>query len=463
MRTLLWIALGFLLGGLAAGIGWGLVRPGAAAPVAAPVQKQYWTCGMHPQVHEERPGNCPICGMKLVPERRSASSDAVNPDAIAIDPVTIQNMGVRTAPVTRGPLRRVIRSAAAVDYDEAQLAVVTTKYRGWIEKLYANRSGQVLRQGEPLFEIYAPELYSAQTEYLLALAGAAGEAANPLLASARTRLEYLDVSPAQIAALEKARTASKTLPVTAPRDGIVVEKMLVEGQMVEAGMPLLRIADLRTVWVLAQVFEPDLPLLRAGQEVAVKFSARPDALPGLVSYVYPTVDDRTRTGRVRVELPNPGLALKPGMFASVEIRVEVAADAVLVPEQAVLRSGNDNHVFVALAGGRFEPRPVTLGGSGEGGLCQVLSGLQPGETVVTSAQFLLDSESRLRAGMAKMTPPPAGTSAPVPAPPAVPAAAAWYVCPMDEHADVLYNKPGECPRCAMKLVPAAPASGHSHP
>ena len=491
-------------------------------------EKTLYTCSMHPQVVQDHPGNCPICGMKLMPMRKQPSPAAVaaaspssggqdrrskggsggrkikyykstmmlgeisqtprkdsmgmdmvpvyegeeETSAITVDPSTVQKMGVRTAVVTEGPVRRVIRTVGAIDYNETALADVTTKFRGWIEKLYVDSTGKQVRKGEPLFDIYSPELYSAQNEYVIAL----NQGSGGLKASARQKLKLFDVTDDQIAELEKNRRPQRTLRVDAPIDGIVVEKMAVQGQMVEAGMKLYRLADLSIVWVQSQIYEQDLALLKLGQEAEVSLSYLPDRkFRGRVTYIYPTVDEKTRTARVRMEFHNPGLFLKPGMFATVELNAEIEPSALLVPDSAVLRSGEKNTVFVALDGGHFEPREVTLGPRAENNMYEVLSGLNEGERVVTSGQFMLDSESQLREAIQKMlspqtpatpTPSPAVaqqiatiSSSAVPPPnqnatPAEYVCPAEYSCPMPEHMSITYNHSGKCPICGMTLIPA---------
>jgi len=421
-------------------------------------EEQLYTCGMHPQVIEHKPGNCPICGMKLTPISKQAG--------ITIDPVTMQNMDLRTGLVTRGPLRRVVRTVGAVDFDETALTDVTTKFKGWVEKLYVDATGQQVHRGDPLFDIYSPELFSAQVEYLLALnqpTNLSGTGAQALQSSALAKLKFLDVPDEQIAQISKDGQARKTLRINAPRDGIVAEKMVVEGQMVEAGMKLYRLADLGTVWVQSQIYEQDLSLVRLGQEATVSLSYLPDRkFRGRVTYVYPTVDEKTRTAKVRMEFHNPGYFLKPGMFATVELDAEVSPSALLVPDSAVLRSGENNTVFVALEGGKFEPRTVALGLRAEGNRYQVLSGLSEGERVVTSGQFMLDSESQLREAIQKMREPNAAAKAAesaaqaVTSPPTNTAPTAEqivYICPMPEHVALEYDHPGKCPLCGMTLVP----------
>jgi membrane fusion protein, copper/silver efflux system len=469
-------------------------------------EKTLYTCSMHSQVVQDHPGNCPICGMKLVPIRKRSSSasskeggarkikyykstmmlgeisqtprkDSMGMDmvpvyegedesqTISVDPVTVQKMGVRTAPVTKGPLRRVIRTVGAIDYNETALADVTTKFRGWIENLYVDSTGKQVRKGEPLFDIYSPDLYSAQNEYVLALNQSS---AGGLRSSARQKLKLFDISEDQIAELEKTRQPQRALRVDAPINGIVVEKMAVKGQMVDAGMKLYRLADLSIVWVQSQIYEQDLALLKLGQEAEVSLSYLPDRkFRGRVTYIYPTVDEKTRTARVRMEFHNPGFFLKPGMFATVELHAELEPEALLVPDTAVLRSGDKNTVFVALENGKFEPRRVTIGARGENDTYQVLSGLNEDERVVTSGQFMLDSESQLREAIQKMLNPkvasssaaqehaehPASTqqvSSPIPAE----QKRSSYVCPMPEHATIKYDHPGKCPICGMTLIPA---------
>lgn len=426
------------------------VRPAAAS-------QSLYTCGMHPQVVRNQPGNCPICGMTLTPVRTPSDSAAAvsAPGSIQIDAATIQTMGLRTTTVRRGALRRVIRAPGVVDYDETRLTEVTTKIRGWIGTLYVNATGQWVRQGDPLFEFYAPELYSAQVEYLLATAPAGpGEGGQGgLKDSARMKLKFLDVSDDQIAALDQSRQPRKTLRIMAPRDGFVIEKRVIEGQMVESGTSLYRLADLGVVWIQAQVYEQDLAYLKPGQEATVRLDNLPDReFHGEVTTLYPTVDEKTRTARVRLELPNPGYLLKPGLFATVQILAELKPLTVLIPDMAILRSGEKTTVFVALPGGTFEPRRVRLGPQAEEDTYEVLEGLKEGERIVTSGQFMLDSESQLREAIQKMAAPaeqgrpatPAGTPALSPR--------ELYTCPMPEDAEVVSDTPGVCPKCGMALV-----------
>ena len=454
---------------LTAAVGWGVFaadntgKPDATNTVAASAGKTLYTCWMHPWIIQDHPGNCPICGMKLEPVHNTAGAGEASSSAIIVDPATIQLMNIQTAEVARGPLRRTIRTVGTIDFNETGLADVTTKFKGWIEKLDVDATGQLVHRGEPLFEIYSPELYSAEAEYLAMLNSTNGSGGTTLREAALDKLKFFDISDAQIADLQKTHTPKRALEILAPADGFVIEKGIVQGQMVDAGMKLYRLADLGIVWVFAQVYEQDLPYVQLGQEATVKLSSLPDReFRGRVTYVYPNVDEKTRTAKVRLEFENPGYFLKPGMFVSAQITAELEPSALLVSDSAILRSGEKNTVFVALPGGKFDPRAVVLGPESEHDMVEVIGGLQEGERVVASGQFMLDSESQLREAIQKMSNP-----GEAPAMAAMPAAAETgsagpagtnadqvvWVCPMPEHVSITYDHPGKCPICAMTLVP----------
>ena len=435
--------------------------PAASPPPAASAEKTLYTCGMHPWIIQDHPGDCPICGMKLEPVHKNSESGQAA-STLNLDPAAIQLMNIQTTEITPGPLRRTIRTVGTIDYNETALADVTTKFKGWIEKLDADATGGLVHRGEPLFEIYSPELYSAEAEYLATGGTNADSGTAAMCASARAKLKFLDLTDNQIAALEQAGQPARTMSVLAPMDGFIMEKEVVAGQMVEAGAKLYRLADLGIVWVYAQVYELDLPYIQLGQEAVVKLSALPDReFRGRVTYVYPDVDVKTRTARVRLEFENPGYFLKPGMFVSVQIVSELAPSALLVPDSAVLRSGAHNTVFVALPGGKFAAREVGLGLAAGNDQDEVVSGLAAGDRVVTAGQFMLDSESQLREAIQKMNGPagaslPATTPAPVTPTPAaanIETVSVVYVCPMPEHVSITYDHPGNCPICGMALVP----------
>jgi Cu(I)/Ag(I) efflux system membrane fusion protein len=446
----------------------GCSRPPQAEKAAAPApEKTLYTCGMHPWIIQDHPGNCPICGMKLEPVRKQ-SGDATAFTTITVDPATIQLMNIQTTEVTRGPLRRTIRTVGSIGYNETALTDVTTKFKGWIEKLDVDATGQLVHRGEPLFEIYSPELYSAEAEFL-AVVDATNDASAPVMRDAALdKLKFFDIADAQIADLEKSRTPRKALEIASPADGFVVAKNVVQGQMVDAGMTLYRLADLGIVWVFAQVYEQDLPGIALGQEAVVRLSSLPDReFRGRVTYIYPDVDEKTRTAKVRLEFENPGYFLKPDMFVSAQIVSDLKPSALLVPDSAVLRSGEKNTVFVALPGGRFDARTVVLGQPAEHDRDEVVSGLAEGERIVTSGQFMLDSESQLREAIEKMNyspaanqPMPMSTTASTNEPEHSSAAQVKeplvYVCPMPAHVSITYDHPGNCPICGMALVPVTP-------
>ncbi|HEX7618422.1 MAG TPA: efflux RND transporter periplasmic adaptor subunit, partial [Verrucomicrobiae bacterium] len=232
-------------------------QPEATNAVATPAGKTLYTCGMHPWIIQDHPGNCPICGMKLEAVRKTAGAGEASSSAIAVDPATIQLMNIQTAEIARGPLRRTIRTVGTIDFNETALADVTPKFKGWIEKLNVDATGQLVHRGEPLFEIYSPELYSAEAEYLAMLNSTNSSGGTTLREAALDKLKFFDISDAQIADLQKTHTPKRALEILAPADGFVIEKGIVQGQMVDAGMKLYRLANLGIVWVFAQVYEQD--------------------------------------------------------------------------------------------------------------------------------------------------------------------------------------------------------------
>jgi multidrug efflux pump subunit AcrA (membrane-fusion protein) len=353
-------------------------------------------------------------GMDYVPvyEGAEGPEGAPGKGGVYVDPRMAQSSGVRVEEVRVRPLSKVIRTVGRVTYDERRLHDVNSKVMGWIEELYVDYTGKRVRRGDPLMAIYSPALFSTQLEYLLALRhrdalAASGEAragAEALLEAARQRLLYFDIPRSGIRALERRGAPAKTLTLYSPADGYVVEKSVVEGAQVTPGMPLFKIADLSNVWVLADVYEYEVPWVATGQRATVELPYAPGTtLEGRVTYVYPSVAGDTRTVKVRVEVHNPGdrIELKPDMYATVVIRSPVVREAVAVPEQAVIRTGSRSVGIVSLGGGWFEPRDLDLGVTAEG-YVEVLAGVRAGEQLVTSSQFLIDSESNLRSAAAAM-------------------------------------------------------------
>lgn len=358
-------------------------------------------------------------GMDYVPVYEGGEGDATGrpaagPGAVHVDARMQQSSGVRTEVVRVRPLEKVIRTVGQVTYDERRLHDVNSKVQGWIETLYVDFTGKAVRRGDPLMAIYSPALFSTQQEYLLALRtrdelrpGSQSRAgADALVDAARQRLRFYDIPEIEIRELERRGSPAKTLTVRAPADGYVVEKSVVAGAQVTPGMPLFKVADLSEVWVLADVYEYELPWVATGQAARVELPYAPGVpLEGRVTYVYPYVAGQTRTVKVRIEVRNAGdrIAFKPEMYATVTIRSPIVREAVAVPEQAILRTGGRNVAIVALGGGWFEPRELEAGVTADGWV-EVRSGLHAGELLVTSSQFLIDSESNLRAAVSAMVP-----------------------------------------------------------
>ena len=370
----------------------------------------YYKDPMHPWYTSDKPGKAPDCGMDLVPVY-AGEGDA---NGIKIDPTVVQDIGVKEQVVTERKLSRIIRTTGEVQANETKIHSINSKIMGWVDKLYVDYTGMPVRRGEPLLSLYSPELVTTQEEYLQALhyrkqlaqssIDEARTGSENLVESAKRRLLYWDIPESEIDKLEQRGTPQKTMTFYAPVDGYVTEKMVYKGQNVMAGMELYRIADLSTVWIIADIYQYELPWVKVGQKAAITLSYLPGKqFQGAITYVYPTLGMETRTAKVRIEVRNtPALEFKPGMFATVEIASPVAVKAVAVPDQAIIRSGERNIIVVALGGGYFDPRDVKLGVSAEG-YVQVLDGLHAGEKIVTSSQFLIDSESNLKAAISQMS------------------------------------------------------------
>jgi len=373
----------------------------------------YWQAPMNPQEIYDKPGKSKM-GMDLVPVYEGEGPKTAK-GTVSIDPVTVQNMGVRFAPVKRTNLSTIVRTVGKVDYNEENLYTVTTKFSGWIEKLYVDFTGQLVKKGDPLLRIYSPELVTTQQEYLLALQTNQSVQESPfqsiksggqsLLQSTRKRLEYWDIPDSEIKKLEKTGEVQRSILLRAPASGMITHKNAVEGAKIKEGTGVYQIADLSTVWVQASIYDYELPWIQQGQPAEMTLSYLPGrTFRGTVDYIYPNVEEKARSVQVRLRFPNPGLQLKPGMYANVNLQAKEMEDALVIPSEAVIRSGKRNLVFVKRGGGQFEPRDVILGTEGgpQNSLVQVQSGLTEGEEVVTSAQFLLDSESKLQEAIQKM-------------------------------------------------------------
>lgn len=409
--------------------------------------QQLWTCGMHPWIITKAPGQCPICGMDLVvkapdtgggenasrekkivywrapmdpleihdaPGKSNMGMDLVpvyedelvGGVDVHVDPVTRQNMGIRTAVVKKGPLNYTIRAYGHITYDETRTAQVSPKVDGWIETLHVNFTGEGVQAGDPLLEIYSPQLLSAQEEYLSlyrSLKATRSPQTAYLLDSSRRRLSYFDVAETEIQAMEASGVVNKTVRMRSPFSGVVILNLAVQGGYVKAGTTLYTIADLSRVWVEVHIYEYELDQIRVGQEAEMNLSYLPGKVyRGNVTFVYPYLQEKTRDVVIRLEFDNPHMELKPQMYGDVRIKTGGRQTGFVIPSEAVLRSGERNVVFVVRQGGKFIPREVGLGMALDDNKVQVLTGIAPGEQVVTSGQFLLDSESKLQEAVKKM-------------------------------------------------------------
>lgn len=387
------------------------VEEAEPAATAAPVAAERWHCPMHPSYVSDRAGRCPICSMDLVPIREAGDAGAAPAgySVVRAPEDAVRLAGVRTVAAVRDTIVRDVRAAGVVRADETRIHQVNTRVSGWVEELFVAFTGQSVRAGEPLLRLYSPELLASQEEYLRAreaerrLEGSpleeARRGARELALAARTRLLLYEVPESLLAAIERTGVPQHSVTLEAMTSGHVTAMGIAAGARVEPGTTLFVIADLSRVWVEADVYEYEAPLVVRGAPAVVTLPYDPGfRREASVSYVYPTLDPATRTLRVRVELPNPDLALRPDMFADVRIRAEDAT-GVVVPDDAILDTGARRIVFVETAPGTFVPREVAVGIRGDG-RAQILSGVAEGEAVVVRANFLLDSESRIRAVLA---------------------------------------------------------------
>ena len=382
-------------------------KPAVTADRVAAKKVLYWVDPMHPAYKSDKPGKAPDCGMDLVPvyEESTAGDAAAAPQGYANLSIPAQRqqlIGVQTGLVERRPLGRAVRTVGRVAVDETKLYKITTKFDGYIEKLYADYTGKEVRRGQALFSIYSPDLLATQQEYLLALRAA--KTSPQLLDAARARLRLWDISESEIRQLERTGQARRSLTVYSPTNGYVLTKSAVEGSRAMPGEPLFEIANLDRVWVQADVYESELQFVRIGAPATMTLSYIPGRnWTGRVTFIAPTVDPMTRTIKTRIEFDNRDGALKPEMFADVVIQ-QPAADMLTVPASAVLQTGTRSIVFVVRADGTFEPREVQTG-TKSGDFVEVRSGVKEGEKVATQANFLIDSESRLKSALTQMSGP----------------------------------------------------------
>jgi Cu(I)/Ag(I) efflux system membrane fusion protein/cobalt-zinc-cadmium efflux system membrane fusion protein len=401
-------------------------------------------CAMHPSIVSDKPGNCPICSMTLVPINESDHevelpvkvatkkmmyrstmnpnevSDRPGKDSMGMDMVPFeieepsektpaglaavsittearQRMGLTTGVVEKRALAREVRTSARIMADETRLYRVTVKVEGWVDKLFTATTGQYVKQGDPLLSVYSPDLLTLQNEYLTALRFGSTN----LVASARRRLSLWDITDDQIDRLNRTGEAEKNLTLYAPASGSIIERMVLPGQKIMAGEPLLVIADLSRVWADADIYQSDLPYVKVGMPVELSLPYWPDKkFTGKVTFVSPTLDVESRTLKARLEIPNPELLLKPEMFATATLSYELG-DSLAIPEAAVMRAAQHTYAFRDAGDGRLVPTAIVIGERSDG-YYQLVSGLSEGDKVVTSANFLVDSESSMRAALEAM-------------------------------------------------------------
>jgi len=370
---------------------------------------QKYICPMHPSVVSDSPGKCPICGMDLVlaeptaPGANAGSSTGQIPGlaTVTITPEARQRMGLAFETIRLRPLVRNLRTSARIVADETRAFRVTTKVEGWLESLYVGYVGQAVKKGDPLLSIYSPDLVSAQQEYLIAVkagALAADGSGDALLAAARHRLQLRDITDEQIAQLGKRGEPVKALTLYAPASGRVTEKSVLAGQKIMPGESLMVLSDFSAVWGDADIYESDLPFVHEGMPLEISLPFWPGKIfKGTISYVSPTLDPVSRTVKVRLEIPNPELLLKPEMYAEARLSYSLG-ERLAIPEAAVMRTGEHNYAFRDGGDGSLIPVEVGLGARVDG-YYEVLAGLKAGDRVVTSANFLVDSESSIRAAL----------------------------------------------------------------
>jgi Cu(I)/Ag(I) efflux system membrane fusion protein len=427
--------LGFLVAAILLAGGYYIFvhREGKLAAVAEKRKTIKYICPMHPTYISDKPGDCPICGMKLVPmepatpaqdhagheseatnaaadQSKNAASKVSGYSIVTIPQDRIQSMGITIAEARRMELDQSFRTYGRITYDETKVNHIHTKFDGYIEAIYANFVGQPVKKGEPLFSIYSPELLATQNEYLLALR-AREQLASPigmegssslgnvdLVAAARQRLALWDIGEKDIEELEATRKPKRALTIFSPYSGYVTAKTALQGLRVMPGDHLYDIVDLSNIWVLADIYEINLPSIRLGQPASITLAYRPGKTwRGQITFINPTVDPATRTVKARLELSNPGNELKPDMYAEVVIGGGMRT-GIAVPESAVIATGERNIVFIVKGDGVFEPREVTLGTRVKN-LYEITKGISEGEKVVAGANFLLDSESQLKASV----------------------------------------------------------------
>lgn len=416
---------------------------------------QYYTCGMHPEIVQNEPGNCPICHMELVVRKANTGEDQISDKTktITIDPTVIQNMGVRVKHVQYRDISHNIRTIGKVELADDESFKINLRFSGWIEKIFVNKIGQKIEKGDKLFEIYSPELISAQEEFLLAVNNYGKE--HDFTKASERRLLLWSIPQTHLEKIVMESNAQQNVLFESPFNGFVLHKSIQEGSKVKAGTDIYHIGNLDKIWILADIYEFDTPLIKIGQNTEIELTNQPDKLwKGKISYIYPTLNPKTRTQKIRIELKNTELNLKPGMFANVEIEVEEMKNVLTIPTEAIIHSGERQIVFVSKGNGKFEPREIQIGLSDDSEYyTEIILGLEENEVVVVSGQFLLDSESQLQEAVQKLL----GArlqknigSDKLENHEHSSEQTTYYTCPM--HPNIVEDNPGDCPICGMDLI-----------
>jgi Cu(I)/Ag(I) efflux system membrane fusion protein len=387
------MALGLIFGSL---LTWLLI---GGAPAESPAETEkplYWVAPMDPNYKRDKPGKSPM-GMDLVPVYADENAQQ---NVVSINPEIVQNLGVRTANAEKTRLWRGIDTVGYVDYDESRVSHIHLRTEGWIENLTVKSEGERVNKGDRLFDLYSPELVNAQKEFVTALASGN----KSLIRASQARLSALGVADEQIEQVRKTREARQHIRVYAPQDGVVSALMVREGMFVKPSMNVMSLGDLSTVWLLAEVFERQSDWVKVGQAAEVRLAYLPGKLwQGKVEYIYPSLDPKTRTLKVRLRFDNPDEGLKPNMYASVRIFGGPKENTIVIPLEGLIRTGRDERVIIALGDGRFEARDV-VAGIESGDYVEIVRGVDEGEAVVVSGQFLIDSEASMRASLKRMDP-----------------------------------------------------------
>ena len=412
---------------------------------------EYYTCPMHPTVVQDEEGDCPICGMDLVLEKGDKSENKKTTGSITIDPTVVQNMGVRVKHVSYRDISHTIRTIGKVEIADDKSYSVNLRFSGWIEKIFADKVGQEIRRGEKLFEIYSPELISAQEEYLLAVNTYGKD--NNIAKAAQKRLRLWNIPQKHLDKIISENNAQQNVILISPFSGHILHKNIKEGSKVKAGADLYHIGNLDKIWIIADLYEFDSISVKSGQQVTLEFTNLPGKIQtSHISFIYPTLNPKTRTQKIRIELKNPDLTMKPGMFATVRIESERAKNVLTVPTEAIINTGERKIVFISRGNGKFEPREIQTGLADDSNYySEVISGLEENEIVVVSGQFLMDSESQLQEAVQKLLDAKfKSTLNSGSVDDHDHSGSTYFTCPM--HPTIVQDEAGDCPICGMDLI-----------